>query len=345
MTYLQFHGTARAAGLAAAAAMMMSSSAGLAADVQWKMHAAVVDTRIEAKDTQWFADRVGELTNGSFAIELYAGGSLGIKDPDLLRTLPRGNVVQAALLYPGYLAREAPEYALTLPPGVVGEPAVVSDLLPTLRGIYQRSYDAAGITLVGFVGHAAARTHVFCREPINSLAALKAKKVRVWEAFQIEIFEKLDVAAQVIGQNDLYVAMSTGVVDCAVYPAAFASTISLHEVAPNGSYLFPYVLHPLNIIVSSSAYDALSDAHKTALRQAAEEATARSFEAYLTGRHDAEAEAKFAGGKANLMPDYSASDRQAFAEAARAVWQGKAEKMGGQALADYKLISEVIGNR
>lgn len=332
-------------GLFAAVLSAMSAASVQAESVTWKMHAAAVDTRVEIQDTKWFADRVGELTGGAFTIELYAGGSLGIKDADLLRTLPGGTVVQAALMYPGYLAREAPEYALTLPPGVVGKPSVVGELLPTLRDIYQRTYDEAGIELVGFIGHAAAKTHIFCRDPINSLAGLKAKKVRVWEPFQIETFEKLDVAAQVIGQNDLYVAMSTGVVDCAVYPAAFVSTISLQEVAPNGSYLFPFVLHPLNIIVSRSAHDALSDAHKDALRQAAEEATARSFEAYAAAKYDAEAEAKLGAGDANLMPDYSDADRAAFAEAARAVWKGKAEEMGGQALEDYEQISKAIDAR
>lgn len=333
----------RAIGLLAVTALVIAAGAVRAEDVKWKMHAAAVDTRVEIQDTKWFADRVGELTDGSFTIELYAGGSLGIKDVDLLRTLPGGNVVQVALMYPGYLAREAPEYALTLPPGVVSKPSVVGELLPTLKDIYQRTYDEAGIDLVGFIGHAAAKTHIFCRDPINSLAGLKAKKVRVWEPFQIETFEKLDVAAQVIGQNDLYVAMSTGVVDCAVYPAAFVSTISLQEVAPNGSYLFPFVLHPLNIIVSRSAYEALSDEHKSALQQAADEATARSFEAYSAAKYDAEAEAKLGGGDANLMPDYSDADRQAFAEAARTVWKGKAEEMGGQALEDYNQISKAIG--
>lgn len=328
-------------GLLAVASVAVATGSAQAGDVKWKMHAAAVDTRVEVQDTKWFADRVGELTKGAFTIELYAGGSLGIKDVDLLRTLPRGNVVQAALMYPGYLAREAPEYALTLPPGVVSKPSVVGELLPTLRDIYQRTYDEAGIELVGFIGHAAAKTHIFCRDPINSLAGLRAKKVRVWEPFQIETFEKLDVAAQVIGQNDLYVAMSTGVVDCAVYPAAFVTTISLQEVAPNGSYLFPFVLHPLNIIVSNSAYEALSEAHKSALRQAADEATARSFKAYSAAKYDTEAEAKL-GGDANLMADYSDADRQAFAEAARAVWKGKAEEMGGQALDDYKRISGAI---
>lgn len=330
------------ASLTVIASLVLATTQVEAETTKWKMHAAAVDTRVEVQDTKWFTERVGELTKGSFVIELYAGGSLGLKDADLLRTLPKGNIIQAALMYPGYLSRDEPEYAITLPPGVISEPAMVEQLLPALSEIYGRTYSKAGIKLVGFIGHAAAKTHIFCREPINSLADLKSKKVRVWEPFQIETFERLGVAAQVIGQNDLYVAMSTGVVDCAVYPAAFASTISLQEVAPNGSYLFPFVLHPLNIIVSQSSYDALSDSHKKALDQAATEATARSFEAYSTAKYDTEAEKKLETSGANLMPAYSQEDQQAFADTARALWKIKAEEIGSKAIEDYQRLSRQI---
>ena len=51
-----------------------------------------------------------------------------------------------------------------------------------------------------------------------ALAGLKGKKLRVWEKFHVQTFETLGIAAQVVGQNDLYLAMQTGVIDCAVYP-------------------------------------------------------------------------------------------------------------------------------
>ena len=70
-----------------------------------------------------FADMVNEKAAGKLKIDLHQGGTLGVKDVDMLRILPAGNVIQIAGLYPGYMTRDVPEYASTLPPGVVKEPA------------------------------------------------------------------------------------------------------------------------------------------------------------------------------------------------------------------------------
>ena len=326
-----------------AAGMALSTQYISADETAWRMHAAAAETRIEIQNTQWFTDRVGELSGDEIKIDFYPGGALGVKDADMLQTLPPGNVVQAALLYPGYLARDAAEYAVTLPPGVLSEASMVKDALPTLQKIYDRVYNAAGIRLVGFIGHAASQTHIFCREAVNSLEDLRSRKLRVWEEFQIATFGELGIAAQIIGQNDLYVALSTGVVDCAVYPAQAAETISLQEVAPYASYLFPFVLHPLTIVVSESAYEELDDAQKTALQSAAEEATERSFEAYVSARYDAPAIERLKENGLTMLPDFSAGDQAAFAEAALKVWRAKANEIGDQAVSDVAAVTDALG--
>ncbi|MDA4847858.1 TRAP transporter substrate-binding protein DctP [Hoeflea poritis] len=326
-----------------AAGMALSPRPVSADETVWRMHAAAAETRVEIQNTQWFADRVGELSGGKIKIDFYPGGALGVKDADMLQTLPPGNVVQAALLYPGYLARDAAEYAVTLPPGVLSQASMVEDALATLKTIYDRVYNASGIRLVGFIGHAASQTHIFCSEPINSLEDLRSRKLRVWEEFQIATFGELGIAAQIIGQNDLYVALSTGVVDCAVYPAQAAETISLQEVAPHASYLFPFVLHPLTIVVSESAYESLDDTQKSALQDAANEATERSFEAYVAARYDAPAIERLKENGLTVLPDFSAKDQAAFTEAALKVWRRKASDIGDQAVADVSAVTEALG--
>ena len=313
------------------------------AKVEWKMHVTANSERPETQTAVEFARLVRERTNGELDITVYAGGSLGIKETDLLRIMKGGSdVVHTAVLYPGYLTRDEPSFAFTLPPGVVNEPQKLLDLLPTLEGIYKNTFDNWGIDLVGFVGHAAIKTHVFCKEKINALADLKDKKVRVWEKFHVEVFKKLGVAAQVIPQNDLYVAMQTGVVDCAVYPASFAVTISLQEVAPFGSYLFPFVLHPDNIIVSRSAFEALSEEHKEILLETAKEITQKSMQEYLTGVYDQPAIDKVNSTGGEILSDYPDSDRKAFSEAARETWVELVEDAGGQAQENFDKVSEAL---
>lgn len=328
--------------------MMMATALSLGLTVaaqaasQWKMHTVWVPNRVEAQYYQKFVDLVNERAAGELEIQLYPGGSLGIKDVDMLRTLPRGNVIQIAGLYPGYMTRDEPEYAVTLPPGVVTNPEELLDILPVLTDIYEETYDKWGIELLGYVAHPVRNTQIICKEPVTSLEQLKNKKVRVWEKAQAETFEELGIAAQIIGQNDLYMAMRTGVVDCAVYPMHFSLTVSLQEAAPYASYLFPYVFHPLHIIASKTAYEQLPEHLQRILQEAAKEVEAESMEAYINGEVDQESAQEWEAEGGTVLEDFSAEDQAAFAQAAALVWDRLTEEVGGTARSNYEDIQNAL---
>ncbi|ESR27469.1 TRAP transporter substrate-binding protein [Lutibaculum baratangense] len=334
---------------AVAAAVAGSATFGLAggdtaraAETEWKMHIVWVPARPEAQAYQQFAEQVTEEAGDALDIQLFSSGSLGVKDADMLRILPRGNIIQAAGLYPGYLTRDKPQYAYTLPPGVVAQPETLQEILPELRDIYEDTYDEAGIKLLGFVGHAVRDTHIMCKEPVNSLEDLRGKKLRVWEQFHVDVFQKLGVSAQIVGQNDLYVAMQTGVVDCAVYPIGLAVTVSLQEVAPYASYLFPYVLHPLNLIASRTAFDALSPEVQEIVMNAAAKAEEDSFASYLSGGNDEKALETFRASGGDLLDPFSDEDQEAFVTAARETWEELSSGGGQAAQSAYETLSQAI---
>lgn len=315
-----------------------------AAETQWKMHMVWVPTRVEAQYYQRFVDTVNRRAQGKLEIKLYPGGSLGIKDVDMLRILPRGNVIQVAGLYPGYMTRDEPQYAVTLPPGVVAKPEKLVELAPVLTDIYERSYDKWGIKLLGYVAHPVRGTHVICKDKINSLEGLKGKKVRVWEKAQADTFERLGIAAQIVGQNDLYMAMRTGVVDCAIYPIHFALTVSLQEAAPYASYLFPYVLHPLNIIVSKAAFDKLPPDVQKTLVDTAKEIQEASFKAYINGDIDKVSEEQWREKGGTVLPDYPEADQEQFSKAAREAWKSSVDQAGGVAATNYEAVNTVVAD-
>lgn len=330
-------------GVGLAAGLMASAAPSAQAATQWKMHMVWVPQRVEAQYYQKFVDLVNERAKGKLEIKLFPGASLGIKDQDMLRILPRGNVIQAAGLYPGYMTRDEPEYAVTLPPGVVEDPAKLDDLVPVLTGIYGKTYDKWGIKLLGYVAHPVRDNYVICKDKVDSLDDLKGKKVRVWEKAQADTFERLGIAAQIIGQNDLYMAMRTGVVDCAVYPIHFSLTVSLQEAAPYASYLHPYVLHPLNLIVSKAAYDKLPKDVQDIVQNAAKEVQEASFKAYVNGDVDKKSEEEWKKAGGTLLDPFPEADQKKFAEASQAVWKGSVEKIGGVALDNYKAINTILG--
>jgi TRAP-type C4-dicarboxylate transport system substrate-binding protein len=316
----------------------------MAQPVNWKMHIVWVPARPEAQDYQRFVDLVNERAKGKLNISLYTGGSLGVKDIDMLRVLPPGNVIQIAGLYPGYMTRDVPEFASTLPPGVIGDVPTLVKALPALTKIYQETYDKWGIKLLSYVAHPVRDTHIYCKEPVSSLAQLKGKKLRVWERFHVQTFDSLGVAAQVVGQNDLYLAMKTGVIDCAVYPIGFANTISLQEVAPHASYLFPYVLHPLNLIVSKKAFDALPADVQKIVVDAAQEVEKRTVANYVNGDFDKVANAEFTQKGGKLLAPFSAADQTAFQMAARIVWEKEVKEIGKKAQENREVVLKAMGN-
>jgi len=337
------HWTIRLLACMATAAACLAAGTAAAAATQWKMHIVWVPARVEAQYYTKFVDEVNKQAAGKLEIKLFPGATLGVKDVDMLRVLPRGNVIQIAGLYPGYMTRDEPEYAVTLPPGVVPKPEQLEKLAPTLKSIYQATYDKWGIKLLGFVAHPVRDTHVMCKEPIDTLEGLKGKKVRVWEKAQADTFNKLGIAAQIVGQNDLYMAMRTGVIDCSVYPIHFGLTVSLQEVAPNASYLFPYVLHPLNIIVSKKAYDALPPDVQKILQDAAAKIEKESFDAYLQGQVDKASEEEWKKKGGTVLAPFPEADQKRFADAAREVWNESSRQVGGKALENHERVIKALG--
>ena len=260
-----------------------------------------------------------------------------------MRACAAGNVIQIARLYSGYMTRDLPEYAVTVPPGVIKDAETLVKILPALTKIYQETYDKWGIKLLGYVAHPVRDTHIYCKEPINTLAQLKAKKLRVWEKFHVQTFDALGVAAQVVGQNDLYLAMQTGVVDCAVYPIGFANTISLQEVAPNAAYLFPYVLHPLNLIVSKKAFDSLPGDVQKIVQDAAQQVEKETVDAYVKGDYEKTAIPQFQQKGGKLLAPFSAADQAAFQKAARDIWDREAKAIGAKAQENHEAVLKAIG--
>ena len=119
---------------------------------------------------------------------------------------------------------------------------------------------------------------LFCREPVKTLEELKKKKLRVGSREQVETFKRLGVAAQIVPQNELYAALQTGVVDCALYAARFANTISLQEVAkhvtPTG---FPFPPAPYALMAHKGKWAALAPDLKKGFNDAVAELERVSF--------------------------------------------------------------------
>ena len=310
---------------------------------EWKFNNGLPEGRNESKQLDQFAAEVAELSNGSLSINVFHGGSLNLKNNDVARWLPKG-AVEMGLVWANYLGRDAPALNAVLIQGSVGSSDELIKVLPEIQDIYTEELAEWGIVPTGFMALPLLKASIFCREqPVRTLEDLRTRKLRVWSNDQVETFTKLGVSAQIVGQNDLYVALQTGVVDCAVYPALFAHTISLQEVTKYASYLYPVAGVPYVLGASQGAWDKLSGDEQQAISTAAANVWERTNQYDAAEEKEADARAKLTEQGVEFLDAYSDEDRRAFLDAASVTWETLAEEAGGNALAYRQRILDVLG--
>ncbi len=310
---------------------------------EWRFNNGLPEGRNESKQLDMFAEEVADLTDGSLSIEVFHGGSLNLQNNDVVRWLPRG-AVEMGLVWANYLGRDAPALNAVLVQGSVGNTDELITVLPEIREIYTEELAEWRIVPTGFMALPLLQASIFCAgDPVNSLDDLRTKKLRVWSNDQVETFTKLGVAAQIVGQTELYVALQTGVVDCAVYPALFAHTISLHEVTDHAAYLYPVAGVPYVLGAAEGAWEALTDAERDAVTTAATNVWERTNEYSAAVENEMAARAKLEEQGVTFLDDFSDADRAAFLAAASETWAELAEEAGGNAPSYRERILALLG--
>ena len=177
---------------------------------------------------------------------------------------------------------------------------------------------------------------MLCRdEPVDTLDKLKDVKLRVWAREQVETFTRLGVSAQIIPQEELYVALKTGVVDCALYPALYAHTISLQEVTKHASFIYPMASAPYTLGVSADNWEATDPEVKAAIAEAAADLWERTNQYEDDVAREMAAREKLAEMGLVWGNDFPEEDRELFLSAVSETWEMLAEEAGGNAM-DYR---------
>jgi len=310
---------------------------------EWKFNNGLPEGRNESKQLDQFAADVAELTDGSLTIDVFHGGSLNLKNEDVVRWLPQG-AVEAGLVWANYLGRDAPALNAVLIQGSVGSPEELIAVLPEIQQIYAEELAEWGIVPAGYMALPLLQASIFCAgEPVRTLEELRTRKLRVWSGDQVETFDRLGVAAQIVGQTDLYVALQTGVVDCAVYPALFAHTISLQEVTDYAAYLYPVAGVPYVLGVDQEAWDGLTEAQREAVTTAAAGVWERTNSYAAAEENEQAARAELEAQGVEFLDDFSDEDRAAFLAAASATWEELAAEAGGKAPEYRQRILDILG--
>jgi TRAP-type C4-dicarboxylate transport system substrate-binding protein len=310
---------------------------------EWRFNNFLPETRPESRELEQFVKEVNVALDGETKIKLYSGGSLGLPNTDTMRFLPKG-AVEMSLMWANYLGRDAPALSSVVVQGTIGSIEEFEKAIPTVRDIYEEEFAEWNVTSVGYVAIPMLSVSVFCRdEQVRSIEKLKTKKLRVWARDQVETFTRLGVAAQIIPQDEMYVAMKTGVVDCALYPALYAHTVSLQEVANYASFLYPMASGPYVIGVATDRWEKTDEVTKAAIIEAADALWDRTNQYEDDFQNELKARDKLVEGGIVWGDDFPQEDRDIFVSSVTETWEMLAEEAGGNAPAYRKRILKALG--
>jgi len=328
----------------AAVALAGSTLSALAQDVTWRFNNNYAPTRPESAHIRNLAANVAEFSGGSFAINVIEGGGMNLRDADALRWMQTGTP-EIAFIWPTFIGRDAPDLANLYVYGSVSTAEEHLRALPAVQEALTTGFAARNIPVVGFMALPIIDASLFCREPVASLDELRRLRLRVGSREQVETFSALGVAAQIIPQNELYSALQTGVVDCALYAARFARSISLQEVARHAVYTgFPFPPAPYAIVAHAGSLSRLSADHRGALDRALEVLAEESFQFDGDAAAEVAARADLTEAGVTWHDDLSQADQDAIREAAAQTWLTLSEEGGAEAVAHRARILDLIGD-
>lgn len=328
--------------LAFAAVTALTMATGAAAQVEWKFNNSYAPTRPESVQIRAFAADVEKRTGGKMKISVAEGGAMGLKDADALRFMQAGTP-ELGFIWPPFLGRDAPALANLYVYGLVSSTEEHLKALPALKSVLKEGIGKWNVEVPGFLGFSIVDASLFCREPVRTLDELKRKKLRVGSREQVETFKRLGVAAQIVPQNELYAALQTGVVDCALYAPRFANSISLQEVAkhvtPTG---FPFPPAPYALMAHKAKWAALPADLKKGFMDAVAELEKVSFNFDGDVATEKASREKLQSQGVTFHPVLGAADKAALRKSALETWDVLAKETGGDAIAWRQRVLDAL---
>ncbi|PIE14331.1 MAG: ABC transporter substrate-binding protein [Rhodobacterales bacterium] len=189
---------------------------------------------------------------------------------------------------------------------------------PAVEALLTQAYADAGTVFLGKgYGHS---YDLLTTEPVKALSDLKTRKIRATSAVA-KVLQSFDIPTVYLPAQELYIGLSTGVIDGAIYggPVEYEQ-LKLNEAAKNYTYM--NMLMPGwtdTYLANPDSWNALSDEHKKILRTALAQ--------YAEDIHQWLAE-----GNANVPEgtfDYATlpeEDSRALTKASQKVWEEEAAR-------------------
>jgi TRAP-type C4-dicarboxylate transport system substrate-binding protein len=258
------------AGLALAGALTTAASA----QTKWDMPTPYPDGNFHTKNDMAFAADVAKATGGKLTIVVHSAGSL-IKHPEIKRAVRQGTAPIGEILE-SLASNEAPVYGLDSVPFLATGYDAAKKLYAAQKPFLEKQLAKEGLILLYSVPWPP--QGLYSKKPINSVADLKGKKFRTYNAMIGRIASLAGAIPTQIEVPDLPTAFATGRVDVMITSASTGVNTKAQDYLSR--YYDVQAWLPRDIVfVNKQAFDKLSPDLQKAVMEAAKTAEARGWKA------------------------------------------------------------------
>lgn len=182
----------------------------------------------------FWTTHIPEASGGKVTADITPLDQLNLQGPEVLRLLRLGtaDIVSSAS---GYVSSDVPALEGADLPGIFPNLATMRDALASYRPEMERLFEANFNSKLLGVWPTPPNV-LFCREPVNSLADLKGRKIRSWSAGLNTIFEGVGATPVQVSFAETVPALERGTVDCAPTGVLSGNNARWWEVA---KHLYP----------------------------------------------------------------------------------------------------------
>jgi len=216
-----------------------------------------------------FKNRVEELSDGNIRVDLHFSGSLGDEVQVMKLITAPASPIQLARVSASLASYGGKKSKLiTIPYTFNNEDHFWRFASSSLaQEILLEPYEL-GLGMRGLFYAEEGFRHFFSVTPLTSKEDLRGKKIRASNATILQdLTRSLHAQPITINYTDLYMALLTGKIDVADQPLSNYVTNSFSVVAPN-LILDGHMLGAVQVIINSTAWDALSERQQNILTEA-----------------------------------------------------------------------------
>lgn len=315
--------------IALSLALGVASSACAAETITLKVADNLPSTHfIATYATKYFMEEVSKATNGEVKFQYYPSEQLG-KARDMLSLTQKG-VADIGLVVPSYIGDKMPLTAAIEIPGDFAtscEGTKAYWQLAKNGGFLDKHEFAPNGVRVLFV-YVNPAYQILMKSPIERLADLKGKKIRVAGSAQFLMMKQLGAVPVRTSAPEVHQALSRGTVDGVNFPIPTVFSYDLQNMITAATRGGKFGTAAVTYVMSRDRWDKLPEDVKKAIEDVGERTTNR-----VCGLTDADVEKGYqalASGGVKLI-SLDAADQKAFAQVAAMVekdWVDQIEKSG-----------------